>query len=400
MSKKLKTVLCVIWLSQLADWIYFISINLMVFQLTQVAWSVSLLYLSQYIIGAFFHPLIGKLVDIYNPKNFFIVVNTMRSLFVFALLTTENLLLIYSLIFLIQLAGLFNETITIALSSKVVAKNYLESFNIWRGFATSSAVIIGPAISGLLLFEGNLSFPIIMNGILLVICVLLMSLIRLDFHEIEDEIQAEDKRNIGKSGGDSSSTRSLFFPLIYMGIGIIAAIDSIEAVFMTETNELSASNYSLLLGVAGLGAIISAFVQIKFSLGKYRIRLIHLASITTALAYVFCSWQNTFSTIMISFFLLSFTLNYLQTNILTLIQLQTTSKSIGKEMSRLYFIESIAGMIGIFIIAIASLSIEIRMLYRIASFILLVIFCLAVIRSFDMRGRKCNTSKSNCGTAD
>lgn len=400
MSKKLKIVLLVIWLSQLADWIYFISINLKVFQLTQVAWGVSLLYLSQYIIGVFFHPLIGRLVDVYNPKNFFIAVNTMRSLFVFILLTTENLLLIYSLIFFIQLAGLFNETITIALSSKVVAKNQIESFNIWRGFATSSAVIIGPAISGLLLFEGNLAMPIIMNGILLVICVLIMSLMRLDFCEIEDGNQVKDNQNIGDSGRISSTDRNLFFALIYMGIGIIAAIDSIEAVFMTETNELSASNYSLLLGVAGLGAIISAFVQIKFSLGKYRVRLIHIASITTAIAYVFCSWQNTFNTIMISFFLLSFTLNYLQTNMLTLIQLRTTSKNIGKEMSRLYFIESIAGMVGIFIIAIASISIEVRLLYRIASFILLVIFLLAVIHGVDKRGRKCNNSKSNCGTAD
>ncbi|QDP41147.1 MFS transporter [Radiobacillus deserti] len=354
----LLTLLVAIGVSNIGSWIYFIALNLIVLNKTGSAFAVSILYLIKPLATMTTNLWAGSLVDRMNKKKLMIFLDFFRALGVAILPFMPTMILLYVVVFIINMASSVFEPTSMSYITKLIPIEKRKSFNSLHSLVTSGGFLIGPGIAGLLFLAGSPTSAIFINALALLISGLLT--IFIPNVEKEALLSLPTTMKSGKVWWEDwklvlgFSFNHKYIMLVYLLFGCVmtvmaSAIDSLEAAFSKEVLSLTDSEYGMLVSIAGAGVIIGAIVN-AFFVEKIKTNLlIGLGTVLVSTGYLIYAFSNTFLVAAIGFFFLAFFLAFANTGFLTFYQNNIPAEMMGRIRSIYNLLEAI------FIIVLTSL---------------------------------------------
>ncbi|TVT29390.1 MFS transporter [Salinicoccus cyprini] len=381
-----------IGVSNLGAWIYLIALNLIVLDMTESVLAVSLLYIMIPIATVFTNFWSGSFIDRLNRRNLMIYLDLLRAVIIFMLPFTDSIIIIYMLVFIINIGSAIFEPAAMVYMTELIPKEDRQRFNAMRNFINSSGFILGPSIAGILLFIGSPAMAILANGLALLISAFVI--LMLPSIKVEQAVSAE-KVTFRMIVTDwktvlSFSRSNLHIAWIYcLFTGIIVfmtALDSLEAAFATGVLLLSESGYGFLVSIAGLGIIIGSLINALFA-DRLKINLmIGMGAFFTPVGYLIFGYSGNFIWASIGFFTLTFALSFANTGFYTFYQNSVPTGIMGRFSSVFGILEAM--LIILFTTAAGVLSevYDIRIVYIIGSFLFLILGL--AINIFIMGGQR------------
>ncbi|MFA9555830.1 MFS transporter [Evansella sp. AB-rgal1] len=388
-----------IGVSNLGAWVYLIALNLLIFEITGSPLAVAVLYILIPLATMFTNFWCGSIVDRLNKRNVMIFLDIFRALCLFLVpwLLDASLLLLYIIVFLINMAtSMFNPTSMVYIT-KLIPSEQRKRFNSLISLIDSGAFLLGPALAGVLFIIGTPELGIIINAIAL----FLSGLITLLMPNLEKQSQAinkdEEKLSIQLLMKDfqivmNFSRKSVYIMLVYFlfssVIVMTAAVDSLEAVFAKEVLSLSDSDYGFLVTVAGGGIIVGAFINTLF-VKKIAISfMIGLGSTFVSVGYIIYSFSNSFFIAALGFFILAFSLAFANTGFLTFYQNNIPVDVMGRIGSLYGLVEATLIIISTGIIALLAQVISIQFAVITGSLVMLLIS--VILCTLNLKSSKSN----------
>lgn len=139
-----------IGISNFGAWVYFIALNLIVLDLTNSALAVAGLYIVKPIGALFTNVWAGGVIDRINQRNLMVALDLFRAVFIALPPLTSSIWVIYSVVFVINMAGAMFGTTSRSYITKLIPIEQRKRFNSLRSLIDSGAFLIGPAIAGIL----------------------------------------------------------------------------------------------------------------------------------------------------------------------------------------------------------------------------------------------------------
>ncbi|WP_193064456.1 MFS transporter [Oceanobacillus oncorhynchi] len=365
-----------IGVSNLGAWIYLIALNLIVLEMTGSPLAVSVLYILIPLAAMFTNFWAGSLIDRWNQKRMMVGLDVFRAGLIGILPFLDSLLLIYVLVFGINVASAVFEPASIVYMTKLVPKGDRQRFNALRNFINSCGFILGPSIAGALFMVGSPSFAIFINAAALCISAMIILFLP-NLHEqgkISDRIDIHSvihdwKKILAYSGNHK------YITLIYILFGgvtvFMTGLDSLKAAFAIEVLLLDESTYGFLVSIAGAGIIAGSLINTMFA--KYlKINvLMGLGVIGTPAGYLVFAFSTDFTAAAIGFFLLTCALSFANTGFLTFYQNNIPVEIMGRFSMIFGLIEAVCIILLTLIIGIAAEMMDIRLVYIVGSFLFL-----------------------------
>ncbi|MFP3488511.1 MFS transporter, partial [Staphylococcus sp. SIMBA_130] len=146
----------------------------------------------------------------------------------------------------------------------VVPENGRKQFNSFRSLITSSAFLIGPAISGVLLLVTSVNLSIWINAFSFVVSAIMVYLLPNVNNETDKTVR---KLNLEILKSDwqevfQFSQRNVFIVKVYflaqLFMIVSLGMDAQEVVFTQKVLNLSETNYGILISITGVGSILGA----------------------------------------------------------------------------------------------------------------------------------------------
>lgn len=368
-----------IGISNLGAWIYLIALNLIVLKLTGSPLAVSVLYILVPIAQLVTNFWAGSFIDRLNQKKLMISLDLSRSLLIFILPFLDSLFAIYILVFLINIGSSIFEPTSMVYMTKLIPENNRQKFNALRNFINSCGFILGPSIAGVLFLLGSPEFAIFTNSIALLfstVIIMLLPNLKVIKEETHEKINMKsilnDWKEIIRYG-----KRHMHITIVYILFGgmtvFMTALDSLEAVFSTEVLLLSETTYGFLVSIAGIGIVFGSLINAVLSKHLKIHLLIGFGAIFTPVGYLIFSFSNEFIVAAIGFFLLTFSLSFVNTGFLTFYQNNVPVNIMGRFSSVFGIIEAILIIIVTIIIGLSADLFNIRIVYIIGSVAFLVL---------------------------
>jgi len=265
--------------SYLGNWIYLVALNLMVWHLTYSATAVAGIFIVGPIARILTNFVAGSIIDRSNKRNIMIAMDITRGLIVFLMPFMTSIWLIYSLLFLANIASSFFGPSSTYYIAKYVQDDDKQRFNALLGTLNSGSFMLGPAIAGVFIAVFNISIAIWINSVTFFVCAWVIS--RLP--NIEEEVKG--KRVMLTMSVIISDFKMVwhfikqhpnflkFFMAYQIALMVAFALDSQEMTFIKNNLLASDSLYGVLVSIAGVGAIVGGFLAIalvhKFSIATY-----------------------------------------------------------------------------------------------------------------------------------
>lgn len=318
-----------IGISNIGDWIYFLSLNLIVFDMTGSPLAVSGLYIIKSLATLFSNFWAGSMIDRLNKRKLMVFLDLFRATFIAILPFFSSIALIYMIVFIINMASSIFGPTSMTYITKLIPQEQRKQFNSLHSLVTSGAFLLGPAVAGLLFLMGTPIFAIYINAVALFIS----GMITLGMPDVEKGAfvpSANNRLSLEIIKKDWSvvaqySSRNRYVMMIYFlfnGVMVImaSAVDSLEATFAKEVLLLSDSEYGFLVTIAGAGIAVGAFIN-AFLVKKIETSLlIGIGSVLVSAGYIIYAFSSSFSVAAIGFFLLAFFIAYANTGFLTFYQ--------------------------------------------------------------------------------
>lgn len=318
-----------IGVSNLGEWIYFISLNLIVLDLTGSPLAVSGLYIIKPLATLFTNFWAGSIIDRLNKRKLMVFLDIFRAVFIALLPFMSSIAQIYLVVFIISMASSMFSPTSMTYITKLLPQEQRKQFNSLHSLVTSGAFLIGPAVAGLLFFIGTPIFAIYTNAIALFISgmiTLLMpdiekqTVISSTNNKLSMEIIKRDWYAVVEFSRGSSYIMMIYFLFSCVMVIMASAIDSLEAAFAKEVLFLSDSEYGFLVTIAGAGIVVGALIN---SLAVKKLRtsfLIGLGSVLVSTGYMIYASSSSFIIAALGFFILAFFIAYANTGFLTFYQ--------------------------------------------------------------------------------
>ncbi|MFJ7668918.1 MFS transporter [Lysinibacillus sp. NPDC097195] len=265
--------------SYLGNWIYLVALNLMVWHLTYSATAVAGIFIVGPVARIMTNFVAGSIIDRSNKRNIMIAMDITRGLIVFFMPFMTSIWLIYSLLFLANIASSFFGPSSTYYIAKYVQDEDKQRFNALLGTLNSGSFMLGPAIAGILIAVFNISIAIWINSVTFFVCAWVIA--RLP--NIEEEVK--EKRVVLTMGVLIADFKMVwrfikqypnflkFFMAYQIALMAAFALDSQEMTFIKNNLLASDSLYGVLVSIAGVGAIVGGFLAIalvhKFSVATY-----------------------------------------------------------------------------------------------------------------------------------
>lgn len=265
--------------SYLGNWIYLVALNLMVWHLTHSATAVAGIFIVGPIARILTNFVAGSIIDRSNKRNIMIAMDITRGLIVFLMPFMTSIWLIYSLLFLANIASSFFGPSSTYYIAKYVHDNDKQRFNALLGTLNSGSFMLGPAIAGVLIAVFNISIAIWINSVTFFVCAWVIS--RLP--NIEEAVK--EKRVMLTMNVIIADFKMVwyfikqhpnflkFFLAYQIALMVAFALDSQEMTFIKHNLLASDSLYGVLVSIAGVGAIVGGFLAIalvhKISISAY-----------------------------------------------------------------------------------------------------------------------------------
>ncbi|MFC0560869.1 MFS transporter [Halalkalibacter alkalisediminis] len=318
-----------IGISNVGEWIYFISLNLIVLDMTGSPLAVSGLYIIKPLATLFTNFWAGSIIDRLNKRKLMVFLDIFRAVFIALLPFMSSITLIYLVVFIINMASSMFGPTSMTYITKLIPQEQRKQFNSLHSLVTSGAFLIGPAFAGLLFFIGTPIFAIYTNAIALFISgmiTLLMpdiekqTVVSSTNNKLSMEIIKKDWYAVVEFSRGSSYIMMIYFLFSCVMVIMASAIDSLEAAFAKEVLFLSDSEYGFLVTIAGAGIVVGALINSLIVKKLETSLLIGLGSVLVSIGYIIYAFSSSFIIAAVGFFILAFFIAYANTGFLTFFQ--------------------------------------------------------------------------------
>ncbi|WP_214711053.1 MFS transporter [Exiguobacterium sp. s55] len=333
-------------ISNLGAWVYFIALNLIVLEMTQSPFTVSVLYILVPLAALCANVWSGSVIDRTDTRRLMMWLDALRAVVVFSLAFIDSLALIYLLVFLLNIASSVFESASLVYMTKLVPSGDRQRFNAMKNFVQSAGFILGPAIAGLLFMIGTPALAIQLNALALLVSVGILSLLPKLF-TARDEVEVFNLRMIlddWKTVVRFASTMryvTLVYGLFCVMTIFMSGLDSLEASFATQVLNFSESRYGFLVSVAGAGIIAGSIINATFSARLTLPFLISFGAILTPVGYLVFAFSESFVVAAVGFFLLTFALSFANTGFLSFYQNNVPTDLMGRFFGVINVAESV-----------------------------------------------------------
>lgn len=359
--------LTIIGISSIGEWVYFLALNLIVLDMMGVL-AVSGLYILRALSTLFTNIWSGSLIDRLNKKQLLMWLTIIQAVFIALLPLFSSIWTIYGLVFLISIASSMAGPTTMTYITKLIPQAQRKRFNSLVSLIDSGAFVTGPAIAGIIFMSGTPNFAIYTNAIALFLAALITMFMpnieKNDFIETKGEkLSLKVLKNDWKLVVDFSR-KHVYIMVIYLlfsAVMVLATVvDSLEAAFTIEVLSLSEGDYGFLVSIAGAGIVAGSLVNIIIVKKVATSWLIGLGSLMVSSGYMIYALSGEFLIAAIGFFILSFSMAFINTGFYTFYQNNVPVEVMGRVGSVYGFIGAFFTIIGTIIFGIMAELISIQ----------------------------------------
>ncbi len=326
--------------SHLGNWIYFVAINIALLELTDgSAAAMAGLFVIRPIALLLTNFWSGSIVDRTDVHKLMVLTDVVRGTLMLFIPFASSAWVIFGLIFLISLAGSFFGPSQSVYITKLIPAEDRQRFNSILGMSSSGAFLLGPAISGLLIYRFGTDFSIYFNAVTFFVCALMISLLpavpRL-------EGPAREPVTLRMLRADWGVVRSfvltapsfLAIYLLFQSSVIIGySIDSQELTYIKQQLKLSTEQYGFIVSVTGIGALAGSFTAALLAKRVSWRWYLGPATLLTSVFYFLFYLSHTFFLAAAAFVLLGFFMSYVGAGYATWFQKQVPSDRMGRVAS-------------------------------------------------------------------
>ncbi|WP_453996170.1 MFS transporter [Bacillus nitroreducens] len=356
-----------IGISNIGDFIYLVSINIIVYQLTGSATAVAGLWIIAPLTNIVTKFWTGSFIDYRSKRKIMIVTYIVRAIFIFLIPIAQNMAVIYGFLIVLSVAKAFFNPSSITYVAILVPKEKRKRFNSIHSFASSGAFIIGPAIGGSLILFFSVDATLWINSIFFLISAILLLFLpekeNIDNEAIPTLTIAQVIRDF--TVVQKFMQQNQYVSFVYLGFLLIMifsfAMDAQEVVFTQKVVGLSEFDYSLLISITGIGSVVAAFLLSVFS-NKISLRyMITIGLIMMTIGYVIYAFSWSFASIVVGFVILGFFNVFLNAGIMTFYQNNVPIDVMGRVTSIYQLIQSVIQVLFILAIGVVADLVSLRM---------------------------------------
>ncbi|MBA2176304.1 MFS transporter [Halobacillus locisalis] len=366
-------------ISTLGDFIYLVAINVLVLQLTGSAAAVAGLWIIGPIASILTKFWSGSMIDRLNLRKIMIATDMIRALLVAIIPFFSSIWLIYVCLFFLSISKAFFEPSAISYITHVVPENGRKRFNSFRSLITSSAFLIGPAISGALLLITSVHVSIWINSISFMVSAVMVYFLP----NVNGETNiTERKLSLGVLRKDWKdvfhfSQRNGFIVKVYsiaqLFMIVALGMDAQEVVFTQQVLNLSETDYGLLISLTGVGSILGA-ATVSFAAKKLSIKaLLSSGYLMVAIGYLIYAFSFSFWSVAFGFMVLGFFNAFSGTGFMTFYQNNVPVKMMGRISSIYGTFQSVLQIVFILLIGFTGDIVPVRYSIIAASTLMLVL---------------------------
>ena len=392
-----------IGISNIGSWIYFIALNLIVFNMTGSALAVAALYIINPLATLVTNLWAGSVIDRLNKKYLMICIDLIQGTFIFFLaIFSSSLLVIYLLVFFLNMASSIYGPASTSYITRLIPVEQRQRFNSLISLLDSGAFLIGPAVAGILFIIGTPVFAIYINAIAFFISAIVTAFMpnveklgmkSASFEKISFEIIKLDWKAVLQF-----SRLHVYVMCIYLlfsaFIVMQTAIDSLEVAFSKEVLSLSDGEYGFLVSIAGAGILFGALINVIFTKKLVISLLIGVGSVTVSVGYIIFAFSNSFLMASIGVFVLAFANAFANTGFHTFYQNNIPVEVMGRIGSIYGFIEAFLVIIVTSVFAVAAHLISVKFVVTSGSFLTLILTIVLLL--FTIQRDRGTGSLSQC----
>jgi MFS family permease len=326
-------------LSTIGDFVYLVAINLLVFDMTNSAAAVAGLWVVGPAAAIFTRFWAGSVIDRANKRRMMIWTDVIRGVLVAFVPFMASVWGVYILLWFISMAKSFFAPSSLTYITTLVPEEKRKQFNAFYSLTTSGAFIIGPAIAGVLFMFGSVDFAIWINAASFFISALILfRLPNVDekqtagINPLSIKVIVQDFKDVVEFG----QSKLLFMVVlgVYMIFTLMSfAMDAQEVVFTQRVVGLSEIDYSLLISITGIGAILGATAVAYFS-NHLSVRVLFGGGLfMVAFGYLLYAFSQSFLMIATGFIILGFFNAFSNTGYTTWYQYQVPIEMMGRVTS-------------------------------------------------------------------
>ncbi|WP_366596076.1 MFS transporter [Bacillus pumilus] len=339
-----------IGIANIGEWIYMIALHLLIFQETGSVLAVTAVYMLRPAAALLTNSWSGSLIDRLKQRKVMISLDITRAILIacvpFALFS-GHLLILYVMVFLIQMAQAMFHPASMVYMTGLIPANNRKRFNAIRSLLQSGGFLLGPAAAGLLFLVGTPVFSIYINAICLLISALLTmclpNLLKQDAGQkgFTLSMLKEDAKLVLRFSLTSRQIMAVYL-LFSAAITVLpTAIDSLETAFAKEVLLLTDTQYGLLVSIAGAGIIAGAGLNSVIVERLPVSIMLGIGSLLVACGYLIYAFSSTLFIAAVGFFMLAFFLAFANTGFMAFYQTNIPIEVMGRVASFYALVEAI-----------------------------------------------------------
>ncbi|PIK30173.1 MFS transporter [Bacillus siamensis] len=390
-----------IGVANIGEWIYFLSLNLIVLKETGSAFAVSILYLIRPAAVLMTNGWAGSIIDRCNKRSMMMSLDFIRAGFIAVLplmFTAGSLFSVYCIVFLIHMANAMFHPCSMAYVTMLIPAERRKRFNSLRALPESGAFLLGPAATGLLFIVGTPIFAIWVNAAAL----MLSGFITMMLPNLENEphvhsprqklslaVCKEDWKLVYRFSRTARNVMIIYFLFSLVMTVMLSALDSLEVAFSKEVLQLTDADYGFLVSVSGAGVIAGALANVFFNKKMPASLLMGMGSFFTAAGYMIYAFSHVFWTAACGFFFLAFFLAFANTGFQTFYQKNVPVDIMGRVGSFYSLVEAVFIILITAVFGAAAVSSSVRHIVITGAAVMLMLA--AVLCSFLLAAAKRRT---------
>jgi len=377
-----------IGVSNLGNWIYLVAINLLVLHMTGSPAAVAGLFIIRPLATLLTNSWAGSIIDRANKRRLMILTDVIRGILIAFIPFMSSVWGIYIIMFMINVAGSFFGPTSMTYVTKLIPAEERKRFNAWSSFTTSGAVLLGPALSGLLIAYTDIRVSIIINAVSFFVCAFVIYFLP-DVDEgertgwrnvitmktlLQDWVSVIDFGRVAK-----------YFMLVYVLFQSATllgfALDSQEATFIKQVLLLGDEDYGLLVSVAGAGYLAGSMAA-SLSVKRLSLRMfIGAGMLLSSVGYMIFYASSGLMAAVIGFIIFGFFSSYANAGYTTFFQNQVPIDLMGRFTSVTRLLEGVLQILLTLLLGFAADAWSLQMVCLIGAgmAVLLSVILLAVV---------------------
>ncbi|MBO8156859.1 MAG: MFS transporter [Bacillaceae bacterium] len=334
-------------ISSIGDFMYLIAINILVYQISESASLVALLWILGPLAGFTIKSWSGGIVDRRRKKQTMILMDILRGSFMLLLPFMPNVLLMYLLIFAAHTCSAFFGPASVAYIAKIVPDEKRRPFNGIFQAVTTGGIIVGPALAGILLLFLSPEIIIFFNACSFFISALLLA----QLPEIEEKTAPTKQKNFFRTWKEDGqiiwqTAKDLkhfarFYITFQISLSIGMALDALEWIYSSDVLGLDETQYSYLVSSAGIGYVVGSIFASRISESIKNRTLAKTGLLFSTLGYIGFAHSPSYWVAIVSFLILGTGQAAGNAGLLTLFQKTIPHDRIGRFSSLWASIQSL-----------------------------------------------------------